>query len=145
MKSTTYGFSKFVSWSGMLLFATMLVFILYCGFTLFHGLTQWLWLCLPLIMVLAFIYAFARWNFIPMLQGCITLELDEEKVQSYLTGVVIYWKDVVEISEDYGQYYSAIKFQMIDERDNQAISTRWIEGSTKSICDAMQDYFAKTL
>jgi hypothetical protein len=80
-----------------------------------------------------------------MLQGRITLELDEEKVQCYLSGLTIYWKDVVEISEDYGRYYSAITFQMVDGSDNLTISTKWIEGSTKSICDKMQEYFAQTL
>lgn len=80
-----------------------------------------------------------------MLQGRITLELDEEKLQHYLSGTTIYWKDVVEISKDYGRYYSAITFAMVDGTDDLNISTKWIDGSTASICNKMQEYFARTL
>ena len=80
-----------------------------------------------------------------MLQGRITLELNDEKMQCYLAGITIYWKDVEEISEDYGQYRSGITFKMVDGSDDLSISTKWIEGSTKYICNQMQEYFARTL
>lgn len=145
MEPTTFGFSKFVAWSGTVLFTGLLVFILYIGISFFNTMKEWLYLCVPLILILASLIAFIKWCFIPMLQGRITLELDEEKLQHYLSGTTIYWKDVVEISDDYGRYYSAITFAMVDGTDDLSISTKWIDGSTASICNKMQEYFARTL
>src|SRR5471030_2780554 len=142
MEPTTFGFSKFVAWSGTLLFIGMLFSLLYMGISFIHKAKDWLYLSAPIVLDIGILFAFVRWCFIPMLQGCITLELDEEKLQCYLSGTTIYWKDVAEISEDYGRYYSGITFQMVDDSDDLAISTKWIEGSTTSIRKKMEEYFA---
>jgi hypothetical protein len=146
MEPTTFGFSKFVAWSGTMLFSGLLFTSLY-EIIAFHPpkMTDLLLLCVPVILLSGVLFIFVRWCFIPMLQGRITLVLDDEKLQHYLSGTTIYWKDVVEISEDYGRYHSGISFQMVDGRDDLTISTKWIEGSTTSICDKMQEYFARTL
>ncbi|MGZ3871519.1 MAG: hypothetical protein ACXVJD_01305 [Mucilaginibacter sp.] len=145
MEPTTFGFSKFVAWSGTLLFTGMLAFNVYMGISYVHNITGLLYLSLPLLLVLGALIAFVKWCFVPMLQGRITLELDDEKAQCYLSGLTIYWKDVIEISADYGRYYSCITFQMVDGSNDLTISTKWIEGSTASICNKMQEYFAQTI
>ncbi len=144
MEPTTYGYSKFVGWSGMILFSGMLSLVLYIGISV-HDTKIWFYLTAPLLLILGILIAFLRWCFIPLLNGAITLELDEEKLQCYLTRRTIYWEDVAEISEDHRIYSSYIKFEMVDGADDLIVPTKWIEGSTTSICNGMQEYFARTL
>lgn len=144
MEPTTFGYSKFVGWSGMIMFSGMLGFVLYLGLTADDP-KAWLYLLLPLMLILGILIAFLRWCFIPLVNQAIALELDEEKLQCYITGRTIYWKDVVEISESYGRNWSGVTFEMVDGSDDLNVPTRWIEGSTKSICNKMQVYFAQTL
>ncbi|MGZ3994476.1 MAG: hypothetical protein ACXVJP_14215 [Mucilaginibacter sp.] len=80
-----------------------------------------------------------------MIKGAITLELDEEKFQCYITRTTVYWKDVAEISIKYKRYEPFIIFEMVDGRNNLDVSISWIEGSSTSIYDKVQEYFARTL
>jgi hypothetical protein len=148
MESTTYSYSKFVGWTGMLLFGGMLLFILYVISFMgvpFNDIGVVLSFTALILMLSGILFAFLKWCFLPMINGAITLELDEEKVQCYITRRTIYWKDVIELSEDYGRNYSGIIFKMVDGSDDLSIPTRWIEGGTTSIYNKMNEYFAKTL
>lgn len=100
-----------------------------------------------IVVSLAFasmLYYVVRWVFIPAINDYVALEMDEEKVHCYITGRTIYWRDVVEISEDFSQYSAFIKFDMIDD-STLTIPTKWITGRNKDICNKMQEYFACTL
>jgi hypothetical protein len=142
MELTTYGYSKFVGWSGAILFSGLLLFFVYMGFSA-HSIVAWSCLSIPILLVSAISIAFFRGCFIPMLNGAVTLELDEEKLQCYLNGVTIYWKDVVEISER--PLYYQISFEMVNDTDDLSITTQWMSGSNKVIYNKMQEYFARTI
>lgn len=127
----------------MLLSNGFLGFLLFLGFSTADGTTR-LYLLVPLASILTLLAAFLKWCFIALLQDRITLELDEEKLQYHISGQTIYWKDVVEISEDYGRYHSGIKYEMVDGSDDLKVSTTWIKSSTISICNKMHEFFAHT-
>ncbi len=47
MEPITYGYSKFIGWSGMIFFTGSLVFILYLGI-LAHDAKAWLYFSIPM-------------------------------------------------------------------------------------------------
>jgi hypothetical protein len=148
MEPTTYGYSKFVGWGGLLMLVSIVVVLVYMIFhivILFNDIKILLCFIVLILSVIGFFIYFLIWCFVPMINGAIALELDEEKLQSYITGKTIYWKDVVEISIKIKGRNPFITFEMVDGSNNLDIPTSWIEGNTESIYDEMQEYFAKTL
>jgi len=127
----------------MLMFSGMLVFIITLGISGGES-KAWFYLAAPIIFVLIALVAFARLVFIPMMQGKITLELDDEKANCYLSDRTIYWKDVSEINDSYTRYSSSIVFTMMDGGEI-SVSAKWIAGNTRSIRKKMEEYFAQTL
>lgn len=99
---------------------------------------------LILLTIGLFVY-FLIWCFIPMVNGAIALELDEEKIQCYIIDQTIYWIEISEISIKYKARDPFITFEMVNGGDNLDVPVKWIEGSTESIYDKMQKYFAQTL
>ena len=59
-------------------------------------------------------------------------------------GKIIFWKDVVEITEDYSRWDAWLVFEMIDERKVN-ISTKWATGSNSRIYEIAQEYFRDAL
>jgi hypothetical protein len=148
MEPTTYGYSKFVGWTGMLLFGSALIVLSYMVLYILmpiYDIRVVLCFVMLILLTIALLVYFLIWCFIPMLNGAIALELDEEKLECYITRKTIYWKDVVEISIKYKVREPFIIFEMIDGSEDLDVPTKWIEGSTTSICNMMQEYFARTL
>jgi hypothetical protein len=144
MEPTTYVYSKFYGWLGMIFLGGALLGFLYLGIT-DQGYKTWLSLSPLFLLTGAFIVYWSERCFIPALHNAIALELDDEKLHCYITNRTIYWRDVVEISEDYSQYSSFIKFEMVDGSNYLTVPTKWIAGSNTSIYNKMQKYFARTL
>ena len=82
---------------------------------------------LKLLTIGFFIY-FLIWCFVLMINGAIALELDEEKIQSYITDQTIYWTEISEISIKYKARYPFITFEMVNDGDNLDVPLKWIEG-----------------
>jgi hypothetical protein len=143
MEPTYYLYSKFYGWTSIIFFSGMAPLMLYPGIASHN--VKLLLICSVLTLgICAFIYYLIRALFIPAVKNYVALELDDEKAHCYITDRTVYWKDVVEISEDYSQYSTYIRFDMIDET-SITMPTKWIQGRTSKICNTMQDYFAKTL
>src|SRR5437868_4465454 len=109
-----------------------------------HDGRAWLPIGIIIVIASAILYYAIKYCFIPAINGYVALELNNEKLHCYITDRTIFWKDVVEISEDYSRYNSFIKFDLIDSGE-LSIPTKWITGSTKSIYNKMQEYFARTI
>jgi hypothetical protein len=62
------------------------------------------------------------------------LELDQEKVHSYVTERIIHWEDIVEISEGYSRNGAYIKFDIVDD-SIQNIDTKWVTGMNKELAE----------
>lgn len=143
MKPTYYYYSKFYGWIGVIFFSGAAVTMLSIGIA--SHITKLLLICSVVsLTIFAFLYYIIRACFIPAVRNYVALELDEEKAHCYITDRTVYWKDVIEISEDYSARSPYIRFDMIDN-SSITMPTRWIHGRTSKICDAMQEYFAKTL
>ena len=143
MEPTYYLYSKFYGWTGIIFFSGCAPAMMYIGIAS-RDIKLILFCSVISLAICAFIYYLIRALFIPAIKNCVALELDDEKAHCYITDRTVYWKDVVEISEDYSRYSSYIKFDMIDD-STITMPTKWIHGRTSKICDTMQDYFAKTL
>jgi hypothetical protein len=146
MESTTYGYSKFVGWTGMVMFviivAALVSIAYYMGVPFSDARAFLCFIVFVLLTAGLFIY-FLEWCFIPMITGAIALELDEEKLNSNITGKTIYWKDVVKISVKIKARYPFIIFEMVNGRGSLDIPTGWIEGSTEEIYEKMNEYLLK--
>ena len=143
MQPTTYTYSKFYGWAGVIFFSFAVISLLFIGIAC----QDTKLLILMIIASLAFgsvLYYVVRWVFIPAINNCVALEMDDDKVYCYITDRTIYWRDVVEISEDFSRYSAFIKFDMIDD-STLTIPTKWVTGRNKDICNKMQEYFARTL
>ena len=143
MEPTTYLYSKFYGWIGVIFFGGIILGALYGGI-MAHDNRAWPPVGIIIVIASAILYYAIKYCFIPAINRYVALELDNEKLHCYITDRTIFWKDVVEISEDYSQYNSFIKLDMVDGSELD-IPTKWIGGSTKSICNKMQEYFARTI
>ncbi len=80
--------------------------------------------------------------FWPLLTGKIALELDEDKLQFFITDRKIYWKDIKDVSYDILNHGGwAIIFSFENGSDNVNISTKYIKGSDQDIYDTIKQYF----
>lgn len=148
MKPTIFGYSKLVGWSGLLLHVGALALLLYMIVRLVmltYDIKIVLCFVLLVLLTIGLLIYFLIWCFMPMINNAAALELDEEKLQCYVTGETIYWSDVVEISIKYKTRDPFITFEMVDGSDNLDVPIKWIEGDTTSIYNKVQAYFARTL
>jgi hypothetical protein len=148
MEPTTYVYSKFYGWIGILLRSAALIVLLYLLlFMIMPSYDIRIVLCFVLLILLtiALLIYFLIWRFVPMINGAIALELDEEKLQCYITGKTIYWRDVVEISVTSKNKEMFVTLEMVDGSDNMEVPVDSIAGSNTSIYNKMQEYFARTL
>jgi hypothetical protein len=60
MEPTTFGFSKFVAWSGTIFFVAMLVFLPDMGVSYLPDAKDWLYLGVPILLVLVALFSFVR-------------------------------------------------------------------------------------
>jgi len=144
MSTTYYTYSKFVGGSGAALFFGLMILLIVGGIIAPDN-KVWYYVIPCELLPAGFLFYFSKYCLIPALQNCVALELDDEKLTYYITGQTIYWKDIVEISEEYSGNSSSISFDMVRDDEKLSISTKWISGSTTKICDKMQEYFARTL
>lgn len=103
MGITTFTYSKFIAWTGAAFFSGVIIFCLYLGLSTPPGHNKWLYLIGLILVVCILLGYFCKKYFFTMLQGKIALELDDEKLQFYITNRIIYWKDVEEITKQYGK------------------------------------------
>ena len=143
MEPTTYTYSKFYAWLGIVFISLAVVTFPFIGIKS-HDVKLLIFALILSIMCAGFLYYVVRWLFIPAINNYVALEIDEDKVHCYITDRTIYWKDVIEINEDFSRYSSFIKFDMIND-STLTIPTKWVTGWNKDICNKMQEYFAKTL
>jgi hypothetical protein len=90
-----------------------------------------------------FIYFFKKF-FSPFLKGETALELDDKKLQYFISNKIVYWKDV-----EYMDYDSlknggiSIRFSIKESSKDITISTRYVKGNDKDIYDTISEYFEK--
>ena len=104
------------------------------------------WLILgPFFLLLAgFDVYYYRKHLSPLLKGQAAVELDKEKLQSFIANKTIYWKNVNNIEYETsvrGDW--AIVFVMIDGSDDIRISTQYVAGNDQNIYDTIIEYFEK--
>jgi len=143
MEPTTYTYSKFYGWLGVIFFGFFLSGFVFISIICPDNKVRLFAIGISIILI-GLLYYVVRWVFIPALNSYVALEMDEDKVYCYINDRTIYWKDVIEISEDFSRYSSFIKFDMIDD-STVSIPTKWITGRNKEICAKMQEYFARTI
>ena len=99
---------------------------------------------LPIITALAFvIISFCRRCFTHDLRDKIALQLDDEKLTSYIDGKVVYWQDVTDIGyrKVRGGIHINIKVNRHDIfEETICISTTHIEGNNLVIYNAVTDF-----
>ena len=144
METKIYYYSLFMGWVGVLLFGSLGIGILYPAF-LVHDSHIWLYITPVELIAGVLLYYAIKISFIPAINKEPILELDDEKLYFYMTDRTIYWRDVVEIFEDYRSHSPAIRFEMVDGSDDIIIGTKWISGRNEKIYNTIQEYFAENL
>ena len=84
MEPIVYGYSKFVVWSGIIMFSAMMIFFVAMGF-MTNKAEAWLYILIPIAILATILFFFIRSCFIPLLNNELTLELDEENCNVTLT------------------------------------------------------------
>jgi hypothetical protein len=81
---------------------------------------------------------------LPAVQNRVALELSEEGISDYQRNIVIEWKDVEGISQEFGRSFSKLIIDLKYETDygsQIAISLRWVAGKDAEICETAMAYF----
>jgi hypothetical protein len=96
-----------------------------------------------LLFFVFFFYVFIT-RLIPALRNQVALEFNEEGITDYQRNIIIEWKDVEKISQEFGRSFSKMVIDLKYETDygsQVAISLRWVAGKDKNICDTAIAYF----
>ena len=144
MEAKVYYYSLLVGLIGAIFFGSLAIGVIYLGVTANDAK---IWIVVGLLELLActLVYYSCQICLLPAIRREIALELDDEKLQFYITDRTIYWKDVAEIFEDFGDQSPSIRFELVDGSDDIRIGTKYIRGSNKKIYNTIQEYFAQTL
>jgi len=122
------------------LFGGLILFILFMGDSILEIGDSPYFLLLLLVIAL-FLFYFCYKYLIPVLQGKIAMELDQEKLQFLMTKMVIYWKDVADIRTDNYSNTKVVYFTMLDGRKDIGISLAWIKGDNVAVYNSIVEYF----
>jgi hypothetical protein len=125
MQTQSFPYNPVVGWLAAAFWGGAIIFLLFIG-TSVPEFENWLYL-LPLVVFsgLFLVYFYFKY-LIPVLNGKIALELDEEKVKFLLSKRIIYWKDVADVRLENNT--RTIYFIMLDGSKDIAISLPWIKG-----------------
>ncbi|HWD88060.1 MAG TPA: hypothetical protein VG367_08040 [Mucilaginibacter sp.] len=110
-----------------------------------HG-EVFIWIAILLaniVFIFFFMYILFK-RMIPALRNQVALELNEEGINDYQRGIIIEWRDVKDISQEYGRSYSKLVIDLKHETDygtQVAISLRWVAGKDKEICETAMAYW----
>ncbi len=144
MELKKYQYSAGQTWFGALLCLGMICFITVMLYSVRSDYHNWLYFGLPSLAVCGMAVYFSKKFFLPLLKGQTALELDETKLKFFISGRVIYWKDIQSI--DYGAISNGgyeIRFTMIENVKDISISTKYIAGNDQDIYDTIVEYFKK--
>ena len=81
---------------------------------------------------------------IPALRNQVALELNEEGITDYQRNIIIEWKDVKDVSQEFGRSFSKMVIDLKHETDygtQVAISLRWVTGKDSEICETTMAYW----
>ncbi|WP_419699594.1 hypothetical protein [Mucilaginibacter sp. NFX135] len=144
MGITTFKYSKIFAWFGMIFFIFIISALVSMGI-LANEFKPWVIVVFGLLFfTVVFILVLLK-HIISAFKNEVALEFDEEKVTIYMTGITIYWKDVIEIS--WGEYRRSkyLSFEMVDRSKNITIEVRRVAGHNKIIYNTAQKYFRQAL
>ena len=141
MKTKIFPYSS-STWFAAILSLGINIFPLYGLVTL--GSDYRVLLCFGLILLCTagMLGYFCKKFLFPFLRRDTALELDEDKLQFYITNRTIYWKDIKKIdhfSLNHGGW--SIDFTMKDGSDQIRISTKYIAGDNEDIYNTIVEYF----
>ncbi|WP_348084104.1 hypothetical protein [Mucilaginibacter sp.] len=105
----------------------------------------WMFVSFIEISILVSLVFFVRRCLVPAIKNQPALLLDEEKLTFYVTGSVIYWKDVVEISFDKSRYTKYLSFDLLGDKKNIGLGLTWVRGNNKEIYETVLAYFEASL
>lgn len=141
MEPKKYQYNSGQTWFITLLCAAITIFFFYTVFNDKTGGHIWL-LFAALGFIMAGLTAYlCKTYFIPLVKEDIALEMDEIKLEYFITNKIIYWKDVQDIT--YKDIYSggrAIYFAMKDGSKIR-ISTRYVECDDVVTYDIIRTFF----
>lgn len=144
MDITTFKYSKTVGIGGMVTFICSLATFVFLGFNEDDNTLLLYFYTLEIIIIILIVY-FAKKCFIPAIKNEIALTLDEEKVTFHITGRVIYWKDVIEISFDSSRYSTYLSFELMPDNKTIGLGLKWIADDNQYIYDLTLEYFEQSL
>jgi hypothetical protein len=144
MKTTKYLYSSVQNWFGAVGLIGMIIFPISMIIEFASDYGIWLFMIPFFIIMTAMAIYFCRKFFFPLLRGEIALELDEEKLQFFITKRTIYWTDIKSIDHDslnHGGW--SINFTITHTGENITISTKYVAGDDEAIYDSIVGYFEK--
>ncbi|MEO7215279.1 hypothetical protein [Mucilaginibacter sp.] len=144
MGTTTFVYSKTVGFTGLAFFAGFMSVFLVLGF-IANDSKLWMFVSFIEISILVSLVFFVRRCLVPAIKNQPALLLDEEKLTFYVTGSVIYWKDVVEISFDKSRYTKYLSFDLLGDKKNIGLGLTWVRGNNKEIYETVLAYFEASL
>ncbi|RWY50903.1 hypothetical protein [Mucilaginibacter gilvus] len=144
MGTTTFVYSKAVGFTGIAFFAGFMSVFFVLGF-IANDSKLWMFVSFIEVSILISLAFFVRRCLVPALKNQPALTLDDEKLTFPVTGSVIYWKDVIEISFDKSRYTKYLSFDLLGDRKNIGLGLTWVRGDNKAIYETVQEYFEQSL
>jgi hypothetical protein len=138
MGTEEFTYSKLVGWSVVIL--TFLAIMIFAFSIDFSNAESILVIGSLETALISFLIYFCIKCFIPALKNKVALRLDAQKLEYNITGTVIYWRDVTDISWKYKKFNTFLSFKMADDSKTRCISISWLFADNRELFDIMQKY-----
>lgn len=143
MKTITFGYNTSYIISTAMVISVAIIVLLITAFSL-NDPVQWLIFILISIVIFGIARFFAVNYFLPMLKRKPALLLDDEKMVSFVSDTMLYWREIKKIDKHGTLSYTYFLFEL-NNGDLVRISTKWVEGGGAVIYSNIQKFYTATL
>jgi len=143
MKTVTFGYNTFYIIPTTIVISIAIISLCITACTLDDP-EQWMIFIVAAVIIGSITRFFTLNYFIPMVKKKPALLLNDEKIVSFVSDTMLYWKEIAKV-EKYGVLsYTYFLFEL-NNGELVRISTKWVEGSDSVIYYNIQQFYASAL
>lgn len=143
MRTITFGYNSSYIISTTIIISIAIIMLLSTACFL-NDPGQWLIFIPASIIVFAIARFFALNYFLPMLKRKPALLLDEEKIVSFVSDTMLYWKEIAKVDKYGTLTYTYFLFEL-KNGELIRINTKWVEGSGSIIYSNIQQFYTAAI